>query len=59
MLKGKILSVLKQDENKVFNNQELSDIIKIIGAGYKDTFDLAKMNFNRVVIVSDADSDGM
>lgn len=58
MLKGKILSVLKQDENKVFNNQELSDIIKIIGAGYKDTFDLAKMNFNRVVIVSDADSDG-
>ena len=58
MLKGKILSVLKQDESKVFNNQELSDIIKIIGAGYKDTFDLAKMNFNRVVIVSDADSDG-
>lgn len=58
MLKGKILSVLKQDESKVLSNQELSDIIKIIGAGYKDTFDLAKMNFNRVVIVSDADSDG-
>lgn len=58
MLRGKILSVLKQDETKIMSNQELSDIIKVMGAGYKNTFNLDKMNFNRIVIVSDADSDG-
>ena len=58
MLRGKILSVLKTDDTKVFNNQELSDIIKVIGAGFKESFDLNKMNFNKVVITSDQDSDG-
>ena len=58
MLRGKILSVLKTDDTKVFNNQELSDIIKVIGAGFKESFDLNKMNFNKIVITSDQDSDG-
>ena len=58
MLRGKILSVLKADDTKVLNNQELSDIIKVIGAGFKDSFDVNKMNFNKIVITSDQDSDG-
>ena len=59
MLRGKILSVLKTDDAKVFANQELSDIIRIVGAGVKENFDLEKMNFDKIVITSDQDSDGM
>ena len=58
MLRGKILSVIKADDTKVLNNQELSDIIRVIGAGFKDNFDLSKMNFDKIVITSDQDSDG-
>lgn len=58
MLRGKVLSVLKCDENKIFANQELSDIIKVIGAGFGSTFDKNKMNFDKIVITSDQDSDG-
>ena len=58
MLRGKILSVLKADDTKVLNNQELSDIIRVIGAGFKESFDINKMNFDKIVITSDQDSDG-
>lgn len=37
----------------------MSDIIKVIGAGFGKDFDLDKMNFNKIVITSDQDSDGM
>ena len=59
MLRGKILSVLKCDEKKIFANQELSDIIKVIGGGFGDSFDINKINFDKIVITSDQDSDGM
>lgn len=58
-LRGKVLSVLKCDEKKIFENQELSDIIKVIGAGFGQSFNVEKMNFNKIVITSDQDSDGM
>lgn len=57
-LRGKVLSVLKCDQTKMLANQELSDIIKVIGAGYGSKFDLDKAQFSKVVITSDADSDG-
>lgn len=57
-LRGKVLSVLKCDEMKMLANQELSDIIKVIGAGYGKNFDLSKSQFSKIVITSDADSDG-
>lgn len=58
MLRGKILSTLKCDKLKILNNQELSDIIKVIGAGFDNDFDVSKMNFDKIVITSDQDSDG-
>ena len=58
-LRGKILSVLKCDKAKIFDNQELSDIIRVIGAGFDKDFDVNKMNFDKIVITSDQDSDGM
>lgn len=58
MLRGKIISPLKTDLNKILQNQEMSDIIKVIGAGFDKDFDVNKMNFNKIVITSDQDSDG-
>lgn len=58
-LKGKIISPLKTDIPKILQNQEMSDIIKVIGAGFGKDFDVNKMNFNKIVITSDQDSDGM
>jgi DNA gyrase/topoisomerase IV subunit B len=58
MLRGKIISPLKASVDKILANQEMADIIKVIGAGFGDSFDVSKMNFNKIVITSDQDSDG-
>lgn len=57
-LRGKIISPLKTEISKILQNQEMSDITKIIGAGFGKDFDINKMNFNKIVITTDADSDG-
>ena len=58
MLRGKCISVLKATKDKVLANKEYNDIITAIGAGFDETFDLKKMNYNKIVITSDFDSDG-
>lgn len=58
MLRGKILSPLKSTTTQIMENQEMSDIIRVIGAGFGKDFDVNKMNFNKIVITSDQDSDG-
>ena len=54
----KIISPLKTDVSKILQNQEMNDIIRVIGAGFGKDFDISKMNFNKIVITSDQDSDG-
>lgn len=54
MLRGKILSTLEKSMDKILANQELSDIVKVIGAGIGDKFDVNKMQFDKIVITSDA-----
>ena len=54
MLRGKILSVLGKAPDKILANQELSDIIKVVGAGFGKDFDINKMQFDKIVITSDA-----
>lgn len=58
MLRGKIVSPLKTAVDKILANQEMSDIVRVIGAGFDSSFDVSKMNFDKIVITSDADSDG-
>lgn len=58
MLRGKCISVLKATKDKVLANKEYNDIITAIGAGFDETFDLKKMNYDKIVITSDFDSDG-
>lgn len=57
-LRGKVISPLKTSISKILQNQEMNDIIRVIGAGFGENFDVSKMNFNKVVITSDQDSDG-
>lgn len=59
MLRGKTISPLKTPIEKILANQEMSDIIKVIGAGFNKDFDLNKVQFDKIVITADQDSDGM
>lgn len=54
----KTISPLKTSIEKILANQEMSDIIKVIGCGFGKDFDLSKSQFNKIVITSDQDSDG-
>ena len=58
MLRGKTISPLRTSIYKILANQEMSDIIRVIGAGFGDKFDVNKMQFNKIVITSDSYSDG-
>lgn len=59
MLRGKVISCLKTTLEKLLANQEIHDLIQIIGAGFGDNFDLSKMSVDKIVITADQDSDGM
>ena len=59
MLRGKVVSPLKTAVDKLLANQEISDIVRVIGAGFGKDFDISKCQFNKIVITSDQDSDGM
>ena len=58
MLRGKTISPLKTSVEKILANQEMSDIIKVIGGGFGKDFNVNTINFDKVVITSDSDSDG-
>ena len=58
MLRGKTISPLKTSIDKILANQEMSDIIKVIGGGFGKDFNVNNINFDKVVITSDSDSDG-
>ncbi|MDA8441440.1 MAG: DNA topoisomerase subunit B [Peptococcaceae bacterium] len=57
-LRGKGLNVAKQSLEKVLANEEIRSIITAIGAGVGKNFDLDRVKYARVVIMSDADDDG-
>jgi DNA gyrase subunit B len=61
-LRGKILNVEKKIEKKslqsILANEEIKTLIAVLGAGYYQNFDLSKLQYNKVVIMTDADVDG-
>ncbi len=57
-LRGKILNVASASAEKLRGNQELKDLIEALGCGVGDKFDLAKLRYGRVIIMTDADVDG-
>ncbi len=58
-LKGKPLNVAKADLSRIVGNEEIRTIINVLGTGTRDFFDLTRLRFNRVIIATDADVDGL
>ena len=65
-VRGKILNCLKSDYDKIFKNDIIVNLLKVLGCGVQiknkhsdlSTFDLSKLNWNKIIICTDADVDG-
>ena len=57
-LRGKILNVEKTHLVKILNNEEIKSMITAIGTSIKDEFNLSRLRYHKIILMSDADVDG-
>ena len=57
-IRGKILNVEKASFTKLIKNEQISDIIVAVGTGIGDSFNLDKLRYGKIIIMTDADIDG-
>jgi DNA gyrase subunit B len=57
-LRGKIINSEKNRIDKVLSNSEVQLLVQVIGTGIGEEFDIAKLRYHRVIVMTDADVDG-
>ena len=58
-LRGKIINVAKANEVKIHNSEQISNFVDAIGTGRGDNFDMKKLRYGKIIIMTDADVDGL
>jgi len=57
-MRGKVINAEKNRINKVLSNEEIQSVITAIGTGIAEDFDISKLRYHRIIVMTDADVDG-